>query len=116
MTSSTSGRLLLRRQLLWAGLGALASWTMGRGAMGQVSDGTPNLKSQLENGLKARFPAEFAFIHTVVTMVENNQLPLDLVQSTFLWVRKNKYHKKYMVPYFERLLRSRAAERGITIP
>lgn len=97
-------------------VGGVALVCMPRCLEGQVTDGTPTLKDQLEKGLKARFPQEFAFINTVVTMVDNGQLPRDLVLSTFLWVRNNKYHKKYMVPYFERILRARAAERGITIP
>ena len=75
-----------------------------------------SLRDQLEKGLKARLPADFAFINTVVVMVENNQLPLDLVQSSFLWVRKNRSHKKYMVAYFEQVLRRRALARGIEIP
>ncbi|GIW90530.1 MAG: hypothetical protein KatS3mg109_0962 [Pirellulaceae bacterium] len=83
---------------------------------GQVSSGTATLKDQLEKGLKARFPQEFAFINTVVTMVDNGQLPRDIVMSTFLWVRKNRSNKKYLVPYFERILRARAQEVGITIP
>ncbi|MBM4001450.1 MAG: hypothetical protein FJ297_18270 [Planctomycetes bacterium] len=108
---------MVRRRFL-RGLGALAAlWNLRLPiARGQVKDGTPALREQLEKGLKARFPNEFAFINTVVTMVAAGQLPLDLVQGTFLWVRKNKYHKKYMVPYFERLLRAKATERGIAIP
>jgi len=74
------------------------------------------LRDQLEKGLKARLPADFAFINTVIFMVETQQLPLDLVRSTFLWVRKNRSHKRYMMIYFERVLRLRAAERGIVIP
>ncbi len=77
-----------------------------------------NLKDQLEKGLKARRPEEFAFLATVVTMVDNKQLPLELVLGTFHWARKNvKYkEKEYAYPYFERGLRERAAELGVTIP
>jgi len=111
---------IARRGFLRRGLGVLVTCgTVGLTAwplVAQVTEGTPTLKDQLEKGLKARFPQEFAFINTVVTMVESGQLPRDLVLSTFFWVRKNKYQKKYMVPYFERILRARAAEQGITIP
>ena len=75
-----------------------------------------SLRDQLEKGLKARLPADFAFVDTVVTMVDNRQLPLDLVRSSFLWVRKNRSNKRYMMFYFEQVLRKRAAEKGITIP
>jgi hypothetical protein len=76
----------------------------------------PNLQDQLEKGLKARLPSEFAFIQTVVILVDNGTLPRSLVDSTFFWVRKNRGHKKYMVPYFERILRKRAESLGIDIP
>ena len=74
------------------------------------------LRDQLEKGLKARLPAEFAFLDRVVIMVERNELPRSLVDSSFLWVRKNKSHKNYLVPFFERVLRARAAQMGIRIP
>ena len=71
-----------------------------------------DLKEQLEFGLRARRPSEFAFIQRVVTMVKANQLPEKLVKSTFQWAR----HKKpYPFPYFERALRIRAAKLGIQI-
>jgi hypothetical protein len=96
---------------LWAGA-ISASWWGGTACHGQEA----GLQDRLEKGLKARLPNEFSFISTVVTMVNNGQLPLDMVDSTFLWVRKNRSHKKYLVPYFERILRRRAEEKGINIP
>jgi len=71
-----------------------------------------DLRIQLEKGLKARLPREFDFIDHVVGMVDNNQLPRDLVQSTFLWARPKK---PYPFPYFENGLRLRAAKRGISL-
>ena len=77
-----------------------------------VSGPAVDLRIQLEKGLKARLPREFEFIDHVVGMVDNNQLPRDLVQSTFLWARDKK---PYPFPYFENGLRLRAAKRGITL-
>ena len=74
-----------------------------------------DLQDQLENGLKARLPAEFRFIARVVWLVENNRLPISLVQSTFEWARRKKSYKTSLVPYFERALRLRAARRGIRV-
>jgi len=71
-----------------------------------------DLQEQLENGLQARLPAEFAFIARVVMKVEQNQLPLELVKGTFQWSRGKK---PYPFPYFERALRLRAAELGIQL-
>lgn len=75
-----------------------------------------DLKQQLEKGLRARRDSEFEFIALIVTMVDNNQLPLDLVKSTFLWARKKALKTRYPFPYFERGLRVRAAKQGIDIP
>ena len=78
-------------------------------AAGQVA----SLQEELENGLRAWRPQEFAFIAVVVGMVEGGQLPLSLVKGTFKWaIRK---HSNYPFPYFERALRLRAARRGIEI-
>ncbi len=74
----------------------------------------PNLKDQLEVGLKARRPSEFAFIATVVNMVEMDELPVSIVNGAFNWARENK--QPYPFPYFERSLRTLAARRGIQIP
>ena len=75
-----------------------------------------DLKLQLEKGLRARRPEEFKFVKLVVTMVENDSLPLPLVKSTFLWARKKAITTRYPFPYFERALRVRAAKQGIKIP
>jgi hypothetical protein len=48
-------------------------------------------------------------------MVEDKQLPIELVKSTFEWVRRAKQHKRSLVPYFERALRLRAARLGIDL-
>ncbi len=77
-----------------------------------VSGPAVDLKIQLEKGLKARLPREFAFIAQVVGKVDNDQLPRDLVESTFLWARVKR---PYPFPYFETGLRVRAARRGISL-
>lgn len=76
----------------------------------------PTLRERLEKGLKARLPNEFEFLDTVVTMVDAGTLPRELVDKVFFYVRREKSHKKYLVPYFERLLRAKAREQGIEIP
>lgn len=70
------------------------------------------LQEQLEGGLRARLPPEFAFIKRVVTAVETGRLPIALVKSTFAWARRKK--QPYPFPYFERALKLRAAEQGLT--
>jgi hypothetical protein len=57
-------------------------------------------------------PQEGGFIEYVVARVDKGTLPLDLVQSTFLWARK-KPRKKFF--YFKQALILRAADRGIRL-
>ena len=70
----------------------------------------PTLKQQLETGLLARTPQEQDFVAEVVALVDSGDLPLSLVQSTFLWARRKR---PYPMPYFEHALKVRAAAMGI---
>ena len=74
-----------------------------------------DLKDQLEKGLKARLPADFAFISKVVILVENDQLPVNLVKAVFQWARDKGVKNNYPFPYFERALKIRAKKLGIVI-
>jgi len=73
---------------------------------------TPSLKDTLDAGLKARLPEEFTFVERVVKMVDHGELPLEMVQSTFLWARKKRVHQ---MQYFEHALRLRADEIGVRL-
>src|SRR5262249_15682357 len=73
----------------------------------------PTLKQQLQTGLLARTPDEIAFVDKVVAKVNAGELPISLVQTTFLWARAKGV--RYPMPYFERALRIRAAAVGIDI-
>jgi hypothetical protein len=55
---------------------------------------------------------EQGFIDKVVARVDAGTLPLDLVQSTFLWARKKPRKKFY---YFQQGLILRAAAQGIKL-
>jgi len=87
---------------VWGGVGARSSRAI------EVA----NLKSQLESELKARRPVEFAFIARVVELVEKGRLPYGLVYGTFLYARQ-KQPRPFV--YFERAMRTRAAEIGVAI-
>jgi hypothetical protein len=78
--------------------------------------GTPDLKTTLEKGLRARRKAEFQFIDHIITMVNSGALPRSLVESTFLWARKEAAAKhSYPFVYFERGLKARAKKLKIQI-
>jgi hypothetical protein len=57
-------------------------------------------------------PQEEGFIEYVLARVDKGTLPLDLVQSTFLWAKK-KPRKRFF--YFKQGLILRAADRGIIL-
>lgn len=82
---------------------------------GSVSAEIAGLQDQLNSRLKARRPEEFAFIALVVQKVQQDELPLELVNTTFQWVLKNKKKERFPFFYFQTILRIRAAELGITI-
>jgi hypothetical protein len=88
----------------------------GQTATEIVSDGSgidvASLKDQLSAGLRARLPSEFTFIAIVVDKVEADELPLEMVMSTFQWARRKL---PYPFPYFEHALRVRARGRGIQL-
>ena len=89
----------------------VATFSSGNPLAVEVAD----LKDQLENGLKARLPADFAFISKVVTLVEQDKLPLDMVKAVFQWARKKGVKNNYPFPYFQRALKIRAKKLGIVI-
>ena len=72
-----------------------------------------DLQGQLEKGLKARRPVEFAYIAQIITLVEAGDLPRELVDSTFVWARKKRTMR---LQYFQFALQARAAKRGFTTP
>ena len=74
-----------------------------------------DLQQQLESGLKARRPVEFAFIRRVVVFVQAELLSEDLVKAVFNWARKKARFKKYPYPYFERAMREEARKRGVPL-
>ena len=57
-------------------------------------------------------PEENGFIDHVLTLVNKGRLPLDLVESTFLWAKKKPYNK---FQYFKRGLIWRAKQQGIAL-
>ena len=72
-----------------------------------------DLQGQLEKGLKARRPVEFAYIAQIVQLVEDGDVPRELVDSTFVWARKKRTKR---LQYFQFALQARASQQGIATP
>lgn len=72
-----------------------------------------DLKTQLEKGLKARRPVEFAYIAQIITMVEDGELPESLVATTFVWARKKPNRQ---LQYFQFALNARAKNLKVKMP
>ena len=71
-------------------------------------------RQQLQFGLRARTAEEFAYVNTVVGLVQSGALPQQTVNRAFLWSRKKNH--RYPFPYFSRALLILANAEGITIP
>ena len=71
------------------------------------------VQQTLEVGLKARRPQDFKFIARVVQLVQMGRLPIEMIETTFHWSRRQ--HARYPFPYFEHGLRVRAQRIGIAI-
>jgi hypothetical protein len=88
---------------------ALLAGLMSTHQPAEAADGTTgpqvSLKVQLEKGLRAMRPQEFDFLAEVERQVDDGDLPVDLVNSAFLWARAKP---KYRVQYFEKALRQLA--------
>jgi hypothetical protein len=102
--------------VLLVGVASIPCVTTGRvgdpGLAGSAGLEIAELKEQLNFGLRARQRGDFEFIERVVAMVRAGELPLPMVETTFLWARRKQ---PYPFPYFERALRIRAKEAGIEI-
>jgi hypothetical protein len=68
----------------------------------------------LRAGLRTANPGEEAYLTYVATLVAQGRLPVELVESTFLWARRKPYPKKFQ--YFKFALITRASQIGITLP
>jgi hypothetical protein len=72
----------------------------------------PDLLDRLEKDLRPRLPRQFAFLRRVIVLVENDQIPLSLVERIYLWARKKPRNQ---FQYFEAALRTEAGKRGVAI-
>jgi hypothetical protein len=72
-----------------------------------------DLKTQLEKGLYARRPVEFAYIAEIIRLVEEKKLPRELVTTTFVWARRKPVMK---LQYFQFALQTRARNLPIQLP
>lgn len=70
-----------------------------------------DLLTQLEKGLKARLPSDFAFLQRVVSQVNAGTVPLRLVNQSFLYARR--LDKKWQVFYFRRVLKNLMYREGL---
>jgi hypothetical protein len=70
------------------------------------------LKEQLEKGLRARRPVEFAFVAEVVQAVEDDRLPIRLVNVSYDWALKQPRHR---FQYFEFAITKLAKKQGVAL-
>lgn len=97
---------------------ALALASVAGSALAQVPR-SPALLQRLLVGLKVRTSSDRAFIARVVQLVQLGQLPVKLVDTTYLWARKraakNAYTANNPMVYFRPAMEARAKKLGVTI-
>ena len=59
---------------------------------------------------------EKKFIADSIELVRQGKLPQEIIDRSFLWVRKNRRHSRYRFIYFERVMRVYATRSRATIP
>lgn len=72
-----------------------------------------DLQTQLEKGLLARRPIDFAYIAQIVELVEDGKLPRRLVTSTFAWAKNMPTRQ---LQYFQFALQARSRKLGVQLP
>lgn len=71
------------------------------------------LEDRLKTGLRARRPEENDFLEQVARLVRSGELPVKLVDATYLWAIQRQ--QKYPYPLFERALRIQAGRIGVEL-
>lgn len=71
---------------------------------------------QLQAVLKTRRVEEQEFVARVVLLVQQEDIPKNLVDSAWLWVRSKRAGTRYPFIYFERVLRLQGEKVGVAIP
>jgi hypothetical protein len=78
----------------------------------RTAEASPLDADTIKVALHTATPEEEGFIEYVLARVDKGTLPLDLVQSTFLWAKK-KPRRKFQ--YFKQGLIQRAQQQGIVL-
>lgn len=82
----------------------------------KLDDTWKEYAKQLQAVVKARLLEEREFVAQVTLLVQQEQLPKKLVDSSWLWVRNNRPGSNSPFVYFERILRLQADKAGFQIP
>ncbi len=93
-------------------LGAVVVLALAAVWVRTVNAASPLDADTMKAALRTATPQENGFIDHVLAMVDAGKLPLDMVESTFLWAKKKPRKKFY---YFREGLIRRAADAGIKI-
>jgi len=73
-------------------------------------------EAKLNAILKTRRNEEKEFVAAVLTKVRAGEIPVPMMESSFLWVINNRPDTKYPFVYFERVLRVQAKLAKVEIP
>lgn len=109
---------MTRLAVVLVAVAMLAEVSLNRAADKQAPIGAGGIPSnltyreQLEKGLRARRPVEFEYLRQVVKLVDDGKLPRTLVDTTFVWARKQ--HRP--LQHFQFALKARADDMNLRTP
>lgn len=96
----------------WAYAFSVATLALLAAAWVGTAEASPLDANVMKVALRTAAPEEDGFIDRVLARVDQGTLPLDMVESTFLWARKKPRHK---FQYFKNGLILRAQNAGIQL-
>ena len=82
----------------------------------QLDETWGKYEKQLQAVVEARLIEEREFVAQVTLLIQKDQLPKKLVDSSWLWVRSKRPGTNSPFVYFERVLRLRAQKAGFKVP
>jgi hypothetical protein len=93
-------------------LSLIAVFLLLTAAASRQAEASPLDANTMRVALHTATPEEDGFIDHVLMLVDRGALPLDMVESTFLWARK-KPQRKFQ--YFKYGMLARAKQQGIAL-
>ena len=82
----------------------------------QTTNELDRYEAVINANLRTLLDEEKAYLNQAFELVRRGRLPKQVIDRSFLWVRKKRPHAKYKFIYFERVMRYYAAQYRAPVP